>query len=731
LVDERVGCVDGKSRLSGFVCLNKSDTQTSSLSHPLFLSFFNSAHRLIMAEINIDSGSKNGVDIIVAGKTSSIDKVLYGSEGPVMNMFQGKSYPALPSGQNDVVYTLTSASGMLQSDTTEYHFKLQPHGSYITDVQMEYDVPPICNTLTNVKFNGTALTIDSGAVATIGTFITPSGTFTDGETVTGPGGFVGTVVGVEVGGEPTAVTIVDAGTGQTAVADYTLTGSTSGETCDSTTTIGDGLSTHPPTNGRIILPAPSGGSHQHTGSITDMGASATTNATKDNLGNSIICEAMTVAGVTITKAVTGITIAGGAETDMERFRTGGLASQDLAAHYCRHYPAYLTNSFSIGDATTDDWITVTSDDIVAYYEWFDRKRLAESVAFASTDKYDLKVQSARPNTSRCRIPLYFVHSYSQAFPIGAVRDSDIMVRIVTNGWEDVLVNSPTYNSNLTFSTNAAAVTVVTPAAATYTPAFGTYTLASGKYTNSQCCLLEKTSATAGTAPATAIANSMFQARLRVTYAQVPSAVQKSMQKGFRRKYVAVQFQQVVSPLFTSASSATVSEQVACKFPTPLMYAVNRLNHYTLQNDRMNYSCVRDPLGKMRTGKNANGAAGMSFFDKIRFKIGSESVIDFDAQQATQVAPSRNAVHTPVDGSEMYMLPFTAGNPFDLQKVDSAPMSSLDFKVVEFVKNPRIFTNYEFVGGLPAPASFSTSVRAMSYNIVTVSSEEGAVVEYLN
>jgi hypothetical protein len=676
------------------------------------------------------NGTKTGIYIALEGKKSAIDARLHGGGGSVLSVFEGRSYPTMPIGLNWVTYSLTKpASGLLQSDVTEYDQKLAPVGSFVTDMQLEFDLPPLVNTLTNVQHDGSALGLTAGAVLAFSNITTAAGTFTDAEAVTISGagtGFTGTVNGL-TGPIPTAITTTDSGSAY-AAANITITGGTSGATATADITIGNKLTTHPPTNGRIVLPAPSGGQDIYGGSLLEMGAASTTDANKDTLGNSIISEAMSTN--LVTKVITGITIAGGAESQMQRVRAGGLATTDLAAHYCRWAPAHLLNEISIRDATSGAWITAKGDDAVQYHEWFDRKRLSRTDTGSSDDVYDLKEAAMRPQTLRMRVPFNMFHQMSQAFPIEAVRDTDIMVKVKLNGWASILKNSPTYNTNVAVATSATAAAATVPATVTYTPAFATYTTANGAFTDTQICLMEKATQTTGSAPSTALLNKFFQARLRVQYAHVPRAVQMGMHKGYSKTSTICQFQAVDTQLFNSASDSTVNNVVTAKFPMAYMYAVNRLNHNVLLNDQMNYHCVRDPLTRHRRGSAVDGGRGPSFFQFIRFKLSDNSVLDFPPDIATDMLHRKHAVHQPERGNEMYLLPFTNGNPFDEQKLDSTSLSSLDFKAIEYVTNPQVFTNQEFVGGLPTP-NFTTTVRGVNYNTMTVSSEGGVVVRHLN
>lgn len=693
-------------------------------------------------------GTRDGIRVALAALVSNptaMDSLLFVSGGArksaLAAMFSAVTQPSAPFMTNwttiPLTFALGSGNGIVQTGTQDCSADITGVGHYLSDLLVEFTMPPIANVLKNTSFDGSTLGFTEGSI--IGADLTAgagggalTSTFAVNDAVTilagtgGPGtGFAATVA-TETAGRITSLNITNTGSGYTAPLTFRNAGA--GRQVSATPTLAPKLTTFPPPHGRVVLP--------RTGSAAVAGIAGNHSlANYDNLGNSIMAENATAIA---TKSVAGVTFGGSPESNIERARSGGLSTADFAAYYCRHLPSAMIQSVEISDGNGVAWPVMLGKDFLAYHLFFDEKPVSDRYSFRSADPAELKRLSLQPVVVRARVPCSFFHSIDQAFPIAGIAASKLVAKVTFNGWASALMNAPAYNANLTLTPAASALTVLREdddlVASLHTPHLDLRTVANGRFTTAQSSIVTKTSATQCTPPTTELTNSMFQASLRAQFVHLPDAeATATFISTFSRTQVVTTFQQVHAPLTlsptdvaTNLETLSLPRKITCKLPTAYLLVFPQLPSNVAQNDTMNFRGPLDPLGATLEGRHAQGGYGPEVFSSIQLSFSSHNVVDTDAAGALSHAAGRTP-RGPDYSDGIWLLPFTTGNPFATSKQQAVSMTlQSSNQKIAYVPNPAAFADYQWIGGLPAQ-NVTLASRTIVYNEMLIDSDGSSII----
>lgn len=700
--------------------------------------------------VPVSKGTRDAIRVALAAVTTNptaMDKLLFVSgdakTSTLAAMFSAVTVPTAPYMTNWTTIPLTFAlgdgNGIVQTGTQECSADITAVGHYLSDLLVEFTMPPIANVMKNTSYDGSTLGFTEGSI--IGADLTSGGgggaltdTFAVNDAVTilaGTGGsgtgFAATVATVTTG-RITSLNITNTGSGYSGSVTFRTAGSA--RQVSATPTLARKLTSFPPPHGRVVLPRT-----RSSAAAVDGVAANHSLANYDNLGNTIMAENATAIA---TKSVAGVTFGGSPEANIERARTGGLSTADFAAYYCRYLPHAMINSIEISDGNGVAWPLMLGKDCLAYHLFFDNKPVADRFSFSAADPAELKRLSLQPVVVRVRVPSSFFHSIDQAFPIAAITASKLTVKVTLNGWASVLMNAPAYNTNLTLTPAASALTVLREdddlVTSLHTPYLDLRTVANGRFSTTHSTILTKTSATQCTPPTTTLANGMFQASLRAQFVHLPDDVAATtFGASFSRKQVVAVFQQVHAPLtFTptavasSLAELTAPRSINCKLPTAYMVIYPQLASNAAQNDQMNFRGPLDPLGATLDGQRARGGSGPEVFSSVALALSSYNLVETDAATALCHEPARTA-RGPDYSDGIWLVPFTAGNPFAASKQQAVSMTLQSTnQTISYAPNPAAFADYQWVGGLPAQ-TVTVAARTIVYNNMAIDSDGSSII----
>jgi hypothetical protein len=606
--------------------------------------------------------------------------------------------------------------------------------SQIRRIIVRLQCPPICNVITNAQFALGALDTTATAISAVALGATLSGTFVDGAEVTissGVGGgsnFTGTVAGV-TGGAPDAITVVNGGTGY-ADATGVLTDGTA--TINITgATLGTGLLNFPNPTGRLIVPV-----NDHNGIVYNSTQNHAVYADRYNFSNSIAAERF---NSNLTKNITGYSTSG-AEAVVQRMRASGLATHDTAAHYQQYVVAAAIKSFCLmsGDANLGEPMDGVA--IKYYNEHFasEINRFPPRRTQGFKQPYDLKCNSMCNGDFLAVLPFACCHDAKAALNIGAGKSQSLQLKLELNGWKSLLVNSPTYNDDLTLSSaNTATTTVPSGAdfpAATYASAITTYTVPTGRIdAATDVSMLTTNSSNQCICPSTPLTRSMFSVSVLVEYVFYQSkATKNKFETGTQ-----VLHWPIFKP-YALASSNFTSSSTAVQQPMTLhmkgnvthMFLVNQLNSSKLQNRTLDFSCSPDPIlhaiSSSTTGLGgAYGGHTNHFFDWVELQLNDERRILATSKDMAELFPQAVTTRTPACNSGLYMINFSGANPFDQQQTGSLSCNgtSATNNTISFKINKGILTDQRYIGGLSSE-TFSTKLYVMQQQLLTMNGTTG-------
>lgn len=701
----------------------------------------------------MSSKNNNGVNTQLVKASTNMDKVLLGgtaaTNGHTVDQYSGYSSAAfLPFVSDWATYNLTTtAAGINGSGGTLGNATLTNIGGRIGRIAVVIRAPPICNTITNCTHTGDALARDgaAGAVLSIDTSTATTddmfGAFLIGETVvitSGAGGagteFLGTVTQIGTNGFPLAISVTTAGSGYTAAADVAIHAEAYSDSTLENCTITvatDVLTEFPATNGRIVLPTSSGTGGSSTNGFASIGTQSSLDSASDAAFNSVISEAFGRSGVAASnfkKSVTGISISSLGDTTIRYVRAGGLALDSLSAFYCYAAPFYLIHS-AIFTAGVTDLFTVTTATIMQYNAMWRSAENTLPARFTHTndEEFMLKCDSMRDVEWVVMLPFPFCHKKSMALPMQ--KSQEFKVRVLFNGWRDVLCNSPTYNDNLTIA--PVALNTVTVAAGTYTPVLNTYTVSGGRLGDARISMLSGATATGVVVPSTPLADSMFSAQLLVEHMRYDSITESRMRGRSFVRTVLLHRSLIATPI-TSLYDGTQSVSFNATLPTSYLYVESQRNSRALLNDRMNFSAPEDPLlrrlsggGHLSGDVGANGAVSNHFFKSIRLNLEDYKRMEVDPTMASNLSLSAVADAQHTEGATGMLLAFSSANPYDMQPHGAASMTDFTDMSLVYTVNPAVLTDQQEVGGLPQDL-FTASLYQYCYSQLHVDAGNGTM-----
>jgi hypothetical protein len=661
-----------------------------------------------------------------------------------VNWFEGRGNARTPPFVTDwVSYPLTLPTiGMVADQTNEV--QLNNVGAMIGRICVQIDFPPICNTLTNAQWDGTSLASVTTAVATVGEFsggtLTPSSNaFAVGDEVTlsGGTGFAGVVSEVDSDERPTAITVIDGGSGYAINTNYTLTGPT-GSLTQVQVTVGRALTHFPSVGGRMLIPR-----CQNThGFFTHVSDNVTDATNRNAIKNCVIAEDYAVSA----KAMTGITV-----TDTHHsVRVGGLSSLCMAAYYCRAAPIYLIREahWKIGSADAEVFPPLTTQAIYDYHTFMysDFNRASDVSLHMDDSPYNLKVLSSGGN-SRWIVPLPFPSCHSRSMFVPKF-DVKYHLAVTWNDWRDTIVNSPT-PTGLSCTLNASPVTTTAPSGAsfpagtTYTPVLATYTVSGGRLTDTatgarRSSLLTATSATTTVVPSEPLSNTHFQASLLVEHIRMSPENETYVRTKFKSTRLVCVHRQLSGGLATPANYATSFNAETKKKitgmngPVAFMLVRGQMASRAKVNMPLDFSSPRDGVLQTSLPSTVGNAAGGQLappqpaFRNVSFFLNNS--LRFSASEASRIMAFRSSGLREPRGhtDEVVLVPFTATNPFDgVMSGVFTPEKTLSAEMVYDV-NPAVFADLQFAGGLPVESSMTVRLDYVAYAVMTVDASTATI-----
>ena len=682
----------------------------------------------------MSSANSNGVNVQLKKMGTDMDAVLLGNTD-----LTGRGLIDQYSGQYSVEghlpyvaewesYNLTRSNiGISGFGGTECEAIIKNVGARLNRIAIVITAPPICNTITNCTELGAALATDGAAgevlSATIPAGSHASGSFQVNELVTfvddGDGsGFSGRVSQVDLDdgvgttdavNQLVSITIIEGGSGYAAGNTYQLEGTTSGaQTLANVVVVvaTNALTQFPATGGRIIIPQSSGGAHNKTDSFASIATTSKTSGNANMLQNCVALESLgrtgNAAGV-ITKTVTGITITD-SNTSHKHVRAGGLATDDIAAHYCSGAPFYLVRSVRFDASGTEMPFVVTSATLFQYDAYWKsmQNTLPENATHTFKNDYLLKTNSMTDIEWTVIVPFPFCHEKRDAIPI--MNSLEYKVRVVFNGWRDILVNSPNYNDNLSI-TSSASTTVADPTAATYASEIATYTVTGGRLGTTRTSMLSAASATTVVVPSTVLTDTMFQATLLVEHLRYAYKVEKQLKMMPVKRVVCLHRELGTTPL-DGTHDGTRDFEFTATLPTSHLYIETQRRSRALLNKRMDFSAPEDPLHRQFAGSHLDSAVGSQgantnhFFKKVKVFLESEQRMDIDPREGSNMALASIITQPHVQGTTGMLLAFTNNNPFDRQWGSTVSMTDISRKTLEITVNEAVLQDQQYIGGLP-------------------------------
>ena len=696
-----------------------------------------------------------GIQTQLQHAATALDKVLTSPAGfdPYAMSAGCAPIPYQNMATDFVVMPLTSgtsaATKLSQTAQTTFSVKLNggANGSAhrLGRVWIGIDAPPIANVVENVTKGwhslGTAAPLQ-GISEITANGASLSGTFVVGESVTitvsgdGSSGATGTVTTV-ASGVPTEIAIVNGGRGYSPTGtNKVITGVTSGATVNSATvTRGDVLGYIPPTNGRMLVPAP------HADDLTYNAATDNENS-EDNIlpavyasiVNSIITERHTGS---IVKTIGSDVSATGPVENVQWMRAQGGTMCDLAAHYTRYPVAALVQTVTLSHGTGQDPLaTISGTEMMLYAEYFSsdlNASLCQESMHSYKSPYDLKVASQKNCRWRMLVPFPFCHTHEQSLPLPPLSGGDLVMEVVFKGWASIIVNSPTYNPNLTISLAPATTTTapVSPAfpAGTYTPSLTTYTVSGGRIDTSRYTgMLSLSSTNATVVPATPLTSDMFSAYVVAEYIYYGDATYAKALKTTSYVFPVTTLAPVATLAFNSTTPTTAGVRLPlpAKMPTSHLLLLNQLNSSKLQQRVFDFAPAREPVHTtMFGGERLYGSVHNHFFDKVDLELSTNKRLSLCGEDLSRLMPSSVMNRPTAFDSGMLMFPFSAGNPYDPQKEGSISMSSLvtQDKVLTFYMRGNNVADNRYLGGLSGD-SFVTTVYAYRTNMWKIDATTG-------